>query len=84
MTWNKQAAQIDGYQIQYCTSAKFKGKTLKAVTVKKNSTVKKISKLAGKKKYYVRIRTYKTVKVNGKSKKLYSDWSGKKAVNTKK
>jgi hypothetical protein len=84
VTWNKQAAQIDGYQIQYCTSAKFKGKTLKAVTVKKNSTVKKISKLAGKKKYYVRIRTYKTVKVNGKSKKLYSDWSGKKAVNTKK
>ena len=68
VTWNKQAAQIDGYQIQYCTSAKFKGKTLKAVTVKKNSTVKKISKLAGKKKYYVRIRTYKTVKVNGKAK----------------
>lgn len=84
VTWKKQATQSDGYQIQYCTSSNFKGKTLKTVTVKKNSTVKKISKLKGKKKYYVRIRTYKTVKVNGKSKKLYSDWSGKKTVSTKK
>lgn len=84
VTWNKQKTQIDGYQIQYCTSGKFKGKTLKTATAKKNDTSKKISKLKGKQKYYVRIRTYKTVKVNGKSKKLYSDWSGKKTVNTKK
>lgn len=84
VTWNKQKTQIDGYQIQYCTSGKFKGKTLKTVTAKKNDTSKKISKLKGKTKYYVRIRTYKTVKVSGKSKKLYSDWSGKKTVKTKK
>ncbi len=84
VTWNKQKTQIDGYQIQYCTSGKFKGKTLKSVTAKKKDISKKISKLKGKKKYYVRIRTYKTVKVSGKSKKLYSDWSGKKTVKTKK
>ena len=84
VTWNRQAAQIDGYQIQCCTSGNFKGKTLKSVTAKKSAVVKKISGLKGKKKYYVRIRTYKTVKVNGKKQKLYSGWSGRKTVRTKK
>lgn len=84
VTWKKQTAQIGGYQIQYGTSKNFTGKTVKLSTAKKNTITKKISKLKGKKKYYVRIRTYKTVKVNGKSRKLYSDWSAKKAVVTKK
>ena len=53
-------------------------------TAPKNVSVKKISKLKGKKKYYVRIRTYKNVKVNGKSRKLYSDWSDRKTAVTKK
>ena len=43
-----------------------------------------VSKLKAKKKYYIRVRTYKTVKVNGKSKKIYSGWSKVKAVTTKK
>ena len=43
-----------------------------------------VSKLKSKKKYYIRVRTYKTVKVNGKSKKIYSGWSKVKAVTTKK
>ena len=43
-----------------------------------------VTKLKSKKKYYIRIRTYKTVKVNGKSKKIYSGWSKVKAVTTKK
>ena len=42
-----------------------------------------VSKLKAKKKYYIRVRTYKTVKVNGKSKKIYSGWSKVKAVTTK-
>jgi len=84
VTWNRQAAQIAGYQIQCCTSGNFKGKTLKSVTAKKSAVVKKISGLKGKKKYYVRIRTYKTVKVNGKKQKLYSGLSGRKTVRTKK
>jgi len=83
VVWKKQTTQTDGYEIQYCTSGNFKGKTLKKATVKKGATAKKISGLKGKKKYYVRIRTYKTVRVDGKSKKLYSDWSGKKTVRTK-
>ena len=43
-----------------------------------------VTKLKAKKKYYIRVRTYKTVKVNGKSKKIYSGWSKVKAVTTKK
>lgn len=82
--WKKQTAQTDGYQIQYSTSKNFTGKTTKLTTAKKSADSKKISRLKGKKKYYVRIRTYKTVNVNGGKVKLYSDWSGKKSVKTKK
>lgn len=78
-TWTK-AAGITGYQIQYGTSSKFKG--AKTVTVK--STSKTIFKLKKNKKYYVRVRSYKTVKVNGKSMNLYSPWSASKNLKTKK
>ena len=84
VTWKKQTAQIDGYQIQYGMNKNFKGKTVKIVSAKKSAVAKKISKLKGKKKYYVRVRTYKTVKTGGKKKKLYSDWSGRKTVSIKK
>lgn len=78
--WKKQSTQTKGYQIQYSTDSKFKSGN-KTVTVNKNSTTKKtISKLKAKKKYYVRIRTYKTV---GKQ-KYYSDWSKSEKVTTKK
>ena len=77
--WKKKAAQTTGYQIQYSTSSKFKN--AKTITVSKNKTTSKtISKLKAKKKYYVRIRTYKTV--NGT--KYYSSWSKSKSVTTKK
>ncbi len=76
--WKKITTQTTGYQIQYSTSSKFK--SAKTVTVSKNKTTSKtISKLKAKKKYYVRIRTYKTV--NGK--KIYSSWSKAKTVTTK-
>ena len=76
--WTKQAKQTTGYQIQYSTSSKFKN--AKTVTVKKNKTTKTtVKKLKAKKKYYVRIRTYKTV-----GKKIYcSSWSKAKTVKTK-
>lgn len=81
--WKKQTTQTTGYQIQYSTDKNFK-KNNKSVTVSKNKTTSKtISKLKAKKKYYVRIRTYKTVKVNGKSTKIYSSWSKAKSVTTK-
>ena len=83
VTWKKQATQTTGYQVQYSTSSKFK--KAKTVTIGKNKTTSKsVSKLSAKKKYYVRVRTYKTVKVNGKNVKLYSGWSKAKSVTTKK
>lgn len=65
----KNTAQTTGYQICYSTSSKFK--SAKTVTVSNKTTSKKISSLKSKKKYYVRLRTYKTV---GKT-KYYSSWS---------
>ena len=76
--WSKQATQTTGYQIQYSTSSKFSGS--KYCVVSKTGTVsKKIASLKSKKKYYVRIRTYKKVG----SSYYYSGWSSAKAVKTK-
>ena len=83
--WKKQTKQTAGYEIQYSTSSKFTKKTTKTAKATKNSmTSKKITKLKAKKKYYVRIRTYQTVKVGKKSTKIYSGWSKAKTVTTKK
>lgn len=77
--WKKQATQTTGYQIQYSTSSQFTN--AKTITVTKNSTVSKaVSKLKAKQKYYIRIRTYKSVG----STKYYSGWSSTRYVTTKK
>ena len=79
--WKKQTNSTTGYQLQYSTSKKFTGNTTVTKTIGKASTTKlTVSKLKAKKKYYVRIRTYKTV--NGQ--KYYSSWSITKSVSTKK
>ena len=77
--WKKQSTQTSGYQIMYATNSKFtSGK--KTVTVSSNKTIsKKITKLKAKKKYYVKVRTYKKVG----STKYYSSWSKVKTVKTK-
>lgn len=78
VTWAK-VSGIKGYQIQYSSDKKFK-KNNKSVTVTKQKTTKAtVKKLKSKKRYYVRVRTYKTV--NGK--KIYSSWSKVKSVKTK-
>ena len=75
----KKVSGVKGYQIQVATDKKFK-KNKKTVTVKKQKTTKvTIKKLKAKKKYYVRIRTYKTVK----GKKIYFSWSKVKTIKTK-
>ena len=77
IVWKK-IKNVNGYQIQYSTSKKFK--KAKLVTVKKAKvTSKTIKKLKSNKKYYIRIRTYITV--NGKKK--YSGWSKTKSQETK-
>lgn len=80
----KKVKSIKGYQIEYSTSKKFTKKTSKKVLVsKQKKTSTAIKNLKGKKKYYVRIRTYKNVKFNGKTVKIYSSWSKSKSVKTK-
>ena len=75
----KKVSGVKGYQVQVATDKKFK-KNKKTVIIKKQKTTKTtFKKLKAKKKYYVRIRTYKTV--NGK--KVYSAWSKVKSVKTK-
>ena len=75
----KKVSGVKGYQVQVATDKKFK-KNKKTVTIKKQKTTKTtIKKLKAKKKYYVRVRTYKIV--NGK--KVYSAWSKVKSVKTK-
>ena len=77
--WKKQSAQTSGYQLLYSTNSKFKSRN-KYVTVSSYKTTSKtIKKLAAKKKYYVKIRTYKSVS----GKKYYSGWSAAKTVVTK-
>ena len=78
VNWKK-VSGIKGYQIQVATDKKFK-KNAKTVVVKKQkTTTATIKHLKSKKKYYVRIRAYKT----SNNKKVYSSWSKVKSVVTK-
>lgn len=82
--WKKQEQQTSGYQIVYSTDRSFAKKSTEMVWVVKSGTVSKsVLKLKEKKMYFIRIRTYKTVKADGKSVKIYSGWSKTKNVITK-
>lgn len=77
LKWKKNS-KATGYQIQYSTDKNFK-KSVKAVKITKNSTLSKtVKSLKAKKKYYVRIRCYKTYN----KKNYYSGWVNK-SVTTK-
>ena len=74
--WKKKS--VSGYQLQVSTNSKFK--KAKKVTIKKATTTsKKVTGLSAKKRYYVRVRTFKTKN----SKTVYSKWSKSKSVVTK-
>lgn len=77
--WKKDTLAT-GYQIQYSTSSKFTKSATKTSTVtKKSITSKTVSSLKSKKKYYVRVRSYKTS--NGK--KIYGSYSKTKTIKIK-
>ncbi len=67
---------VTGYQVQYSLKSNFKGSKTKSF----KGTSYTVKGLKRKKKYYVRVRSYKKYG----SKTLYSAWSGKKSVKTKK
>lgn len=76
--WSKQTTQTTGYQVRYSRNSSMS--SAKTVTISKNTSLsKKVTGLPAKKKYYVQVRTYKSV--NGT--KYYSNWSTKKSVTTK-
>lgn len=73
-----EAEKGSGYQIRYSTSSSMS--SAKKVTVSgKDSSYKSVKNLVKGKRYYVQVRTYRTL--NGT--KYYSDWSAKKSVRTK-
>lgn len=76
VSW-KSVKSITAYQIQYSTSSNFK--SAKTVTVKGSSRSTVLKKLTRGKKYYIRIRTYKTVS----KKNYYSTWSKTSSVKVK-
>lgn len=78
VTWKKDT-KATGYEIQCNTNKSFKSGN-KTVTVKKAKTTSaKVTKLKSGKKYYVRMRSYKTI--NGK--KYAGSWSKVLAVKVK-
>ena len=78
ITWKKQQTQTTGYIVQYSLKKNFKKVTTKKIASNKIAKVS-FGKLKRKMKYYVRIRTYKTVK----GKNYYSSWSKVRSVKTK-
>lgn len=79
VTWKK-LSTATGYEIVYSTSKKFTKKTTKTATIKKAKTTKTtIKKLTKGKKYYFKVRAYKTVS----GKKVYGAWSTVKSVKVK-
>ena len=74
VTWVKQAVQTTGYQIQYSLSKTFKSGT-KTITVKGPKVItRNITGLRGGKIYYVRVRTFRTVRGTH----YFSGWSSVK------
>ena len=71
------AKSISRYQIYY--SQRSDMKNAKHITAKSSAKSAVLRNLTSKKKYYVRIRTYKTVS----GKKYYSTWSSVKSVTVK-
>ncbi len=83
--WGKRTVETSGYQFQYSANSNFSSTTTKTINISNNQTINKtITNLDPGKKYYVRIRAYKTSKYKGESIKLYSSWSKTGAVVTKK
>ncbi len=71
ISWKK-VKNANGYVIQYSTSKKFKKTLTKKIIIKKKKTISKtVTKLKKGKKYYVKVRAYRTV--NGE--KVYGKWS---------
>ena len=79
VNWKKVSGSATGYQIYWSDDSKFRH-IISKTNISKTSTVSYTGKNLNKgKKYYVKVRAYKTV--NGK--KYYGSWSGAKSIKCK-
>ncbi|MDO5547633.1 MAG: fibronectin type III domain-containing protein [Eubacteriales bacterium] len=77
----KRVSSVTGYELQYSTKSSMEKATTVKIKAGTASTLgKTVKKLSGGKKYYVRIRAYKTLE-DGKN---YGAWSGVKSIKIKK
>ncbi|MBS6722033.1 MAG: fibronectin type III domain-containing protein [Clostridiales bacterium] len=76
--WAKKEKQVTGYMIM-CSTKKDFSSNVKKVTVKKKTNKYTFKNLKKKKKYFVRVRTYK--KSGGET--YYSKWSNVMKIKTK-
>lgn len=76
----KKLAGVSGYELEYSTSSKFTVSTTKKVVLKSSASTKTISKLKAGKKYYVRIRAYKSMG----GKKYYGAFGKASVITVKK
>ncbi len=74
VTWNTKS-KVSGYQIRYAKSSSMDHAVVKTIT-KSTTSTKTITNLSKGSRYYVQIRTYKTVSGT----KYYSSWSNTKQV----
>lgn len=78
----RRASNATGYQIQYSRNSNMKNS--KIITIKgRTTTARVIRGLSRGKRYYVRVRAYKKVRVSGVWHKYYKKWSSTKSVVVK-
>lgn len=77
VSYKQSAVKATGYEIQYSTSSKFTAATTKTVTAKNTSET--LKSLKSGKKYYVRVRAYKSIS----GIKVYGSYSKAKTVAVK-
>ena len=76
------ASSATGYQIRYSSNRNMSN--ARKITVKgASNTLKAIRGLSSNRTYYVRVRSYKKVKISGRVKAYFKSWSAKKTVRTK-
>ncbi len=77
--WNKAIYDCSGYQVMWSTTKNFSSNYLTVNVNGRNNLSTTLNTAQSGKRYYVRVRAYKTV--NGK--KTYCSWSGVKSVVVK-
>ncbi|SET44207.1 choice-of-anchor I family protein [[Clostridium] polysaccharolyticum] len=83
LSWKKQKTETTGYQIEFATDKDFADGIL--VSVRNNMiTSKSIKRVKAKVRNYLRIRTYKVVRISGERRRVYSEWSAPRTVIPKK